>query len=507
MRDEMLRQRLQHALDAELSGLNVSENQRQQLFEHAIGGTKVKKKLTVGMVFAIVLVLLTVTALALALLSPREVVEQVAVPLAQQNDSDWRINTEFSPEELSAFIQAANENGIDLDENHAIMEAIRNGQGYDEEEAIMAVCRAAFGGNYGEWTIAERHWFQEMMVAIGFSSEVTEALPGPDDLTEEEARERIFAAIRSEYGEELPLEDRALYQLIVEFLPVPAEDGTVWTAICSPKDEASEAFYTVFLSKEGDVLDIHSVSYGRTPEADRAYAFSLTKEEAVHLAAEGIRSQTGADTPFEDEAKYHYAAWQQTQDPLSWQVSFISQTSEWGFCSARVEDATGAVTVLQADVDAMTADNILSRYRAQYGWYDEWSTDIWADVAAKAAALPAETMAGRVVKSTPWIAWHEGLLTREQAEEQAFRRTGVRVGDVNCVSLIDAAPHPIWKFRLLPYDDSYQDSIVVEIDAVSGEMTDLDMYKSDYQELEPKESGWLPKKIRSCKASLVVCVS
>ena len=108
----------------------------------------------------------------------------------------------------------------------------------------------------------------------------------------------------------------------------------------------------------------------------------------------------------------------------------------------------------------------------------------WAEVAAKAADLPATTMEGRVVKATPWIAWREGFLTREDAEKQAFTLAGVRLGDVNCVSLIAAEPHPIWKFRILPYDGSFSESIVVEIDAVTGEMTDLDMYKSD-SPLEP----------------------
>ena len=96
-----------------------------------------KKRLPVGLVVAIVLLLLTVTAIAAVLLTPQEVVEQVAVPLAQQNDTDWRVNTDFSPEELAALIQACAENGIDLNENARIIQALQNGEGYDEEEAIM----------------------------------------------------------------------------------------------------------------------------------------------------------------------------------------------------------------------------------------------------------------------------------------------------------------------------------------------------------------------------------
>lgn len=77
------------------------------------------------------------------------------------------------------------------------------------------------------------------------------------------------------------------------------------------------------------------------------------------------------------------------------------------------------------------------------------------------------------MKATPWISWRDGLLTRDEAEERAFRQTGIRLGDVNCACLIDAEPNPVWKFRILPWDESYQESIVVEIDAVTGEMTDL----------------------------------
>ena len=99
MKDKELEQRIQHALNAELSGLKTTSWQRDKYFENATGGNKVKRKLTYGLVLAIVLLLAAATAVAVALLSPKEVVEQVAVPMAQENDPDWKVNTEFSPEE------------------------------------------------------------------------------------------------------------------------------------------------------------------------------------------------------------------------------------------------------------------------------------------------------------------------------------------------------------------------------------------------------------------------
>ena len=486
MGEDLNRNAFHEAIDTTLSGLQGDPFlARRILNQERTGEPVVKKRLSVGLVLALVLVMIAVTALAVALLSPREVVEQVAVPMAQENDKEWRIVTDFSPEALAEFIRQAGENGIDLDENHAIMQAIRNGEGYDEEEAIMAVCRAAFGGNYDEWTLAERHWFQDMMVSIGWAFQNNEPLPGPDDLTEEEARARLLAAIRAEYGE-LPLEDRAQYAVSLTF---DAEEGTaegdVWTLTCRPRDDAAEAFYTASLNRAGQVVYVDRVAYGRPQTLEeRGYVYTLTEEEAVALAAEGIRSQTGVDVPLTQEGKYHDFTYR-TSDPLGWSVSFISHTPEWGRCEAFVDDTTREVKVISAEVGQVTADNILARYRSAHGWYDGWDSTVWAEVAAEAAALPASTMEGRVVKATPWIAWREGLLTRDQAEEKAFRQAGVKMGDVNCASLIDAEPNPVWKFRLLPWDGSYQDSIVVEIDAVTGEMTDLDLYKSDYQDLEP----------------------
>ena len=117
MKDKMLEQRIQQSLNAELSGLNTTSWQRDQYFENATGGYKVKRKLSYGLVLAIVLLLAAATAVAVALLSPKEVVEQVAVPMAQENDPDWRVNTEFSAEELEKFIRSANEIGIEISED------------------------------------------------------------------------------------------------------------------------------------------------------------------------------------------------------------------------------------------------------------------------------------------------------------------------------------------------------------------------------------------------------
>ncbi|MBR5961822.1 MAG: hypothetical protein IKZ98_12620 [Clostridia bacterium] len=436
MKDKELEMRIQHSLNAELSGLNTTSWQRDKYFENATGGYKVKRKLTYGLVLAIVLLLAAATAIAVALLSPREVVEQIAVPMAQENDSDWRVNTEFSPEELAEFIRAANEIGITIDENDDIMQALKNGKGYDEEEAIMEVCRQAFGGTYSFWTLEQKHWFDEMMVAIGFADGPMWSMPGEGELSEEEAKAKLIAAIQDEFGdemyqadydEEMDLADKDKFKLALDYYPEPAKDGTVWHMDAWPRSEERLDYYTAALDKDGNVLN----AIARTRRNPNA-------------------TEHPAQKPVREAADPAQAAVQE------------SETEKKGWISL-------------SQLDSITADNILERAEDVYGLTNDWTSEIWASVAEAVREMPAETMEGKMVKATPWIAWREGLLTLEQAEEQAYRRTGLRMGDTNTACLIDSQPNPVWKFYLINYSGDCRD-MVVEIDAVTGEITDLDMF-------------------------------
>ncbi len=427
MKDKMLEQRIQQSLNAELSGLNTTSWQRDQYFENATGGYKVKRKLTYSLVLAIVLLLIAATAAAIVLLTPKEVVEQVAVPMAQDNDLDWKVNTEFTAEELAEFIRSANEIGIEIGEDDPIMQALRRGEGFDEYETIMEVCRQAFGGTYSFWTLEQKHWFDEMMVAIGFADGPVWPMPGEGDLTEEEAKAKLIAAIQDEfndemyqadYDEEMNLADGEKFRLALDYYPEAEKDGTVWHMDAWPMDEERYDYYTASLDRAGNVLS---------------------------AIARNRKTPAAPERPEPDPAQ------------------------EGG------ETAQGTVEVRLPDPETVTADNILDRADRAYGPTTDWTSETWGFVAAAAQDLPAKTVVGKIVRATPWIAWREGLLTLEQAEEQAFRRTGMRNGEYNCACLIDAQPNPVWKFRLIEWSGDYRD-MVAEIDAVTGELLDLDMF-------------------------------
>ena len=108
MREDLNREKMHKAIDSALSGLNGDPWLFQRISSRAAKGEMiVKKKLSAGLVLALVILLIAVTALAVALLSPKEVVEQVAVPMAQENDLEWRIETDFTPDELASLLEFA----------------------------------------------------------------------------------------------------------------------------------------------------------------------------------------------------------------------------------------------------------------------------------------------------------------------------------------------------------------------------------------------------------------
>ena len=68
MKNEVLAQALQHSINTALSGLRTSSLQRDQFYENALGGYKVKRKLTYGFMMAlIILSMLAITTVAFAL--------------------------------------------------------------------------------------------------------------------------------------------------------------------------------------------------------------------------------------------------------------------------------------------------------------------------------------------------------------------------------------------------------------------------------------------------------
>ncbi len=259
--DDRFEQQLRDAVRMSAPVLpDAFEQEMGQLIEHLPRKERsvMKRKLSLGLVLALMLCLLTAGAVAVALLTNEELVEQLLVPMAQENDASG-LNETFTHEELGVILALAEENGIHLDANGHISEAYAAGEGYWEEEVIMAIAKEAFGPYPGQWTLEEQYWFEEMAVAIGFKAVNYARIPGEGDLTYEAAYALAKAYIGEEYGpsQVLRLDDRASYDLWRGYHAYPDEAGILqeptWYFWFEPKD-ISLTEYELTMSRTGEVL-------------------------------------------------------------------------------------------------------------------------------------------------------------------------------------------------------------------------------------------------------------
>ncbi len=628
MNEQMMKERIQQALNAQMSGVRTSPAERSRLYENAIGGTKVKRKLTVGLVFAIVLVLMTAAAVATILLTQREIVEQVAVPLAVDNDSDLGVREHYSTEELAELVRNLNENGITLEENSMIMRALQTGKGYYEEEAIMDICREAFGGTMYTWTLEEQDWFSRMMVDIGFSESYESFLPGKDNMTYEQAEAYALDKLKKVYGEDLHPEDRTAYALGRAFYRDPEGSGeAIWYFELMPKDLEHGQYTISFMDRDpegtaeidlrirnwsepysgGKLLaacnQVYGWSQGKWPQAvwQKLHEMMLTAEidpeddscreyrgyqlteypepaageiarnEAIRIAGEAVKDKKAAMesavlTEYEGKRAWLVSLFHSTDeddimgftgdrfvvtvDSITGKVESIRQETEdddnslayvpeaayskagEGLVpkSERIRTATdavvkaypeldllneaeyelrayvgkdgvelsfntknthhgdvyatisrdGTVGEVTADTTELTGDNVLDRYESMYGWYGNWDQQTWAQLAKDMEPLDPESFEGQLLKMGRYPEENTVRIGHEEAMKLAIKASGKRTAEINTCILIGAEPHPVWKLRVMAYDDNDWADKMIELDAETGEVLAVEPFKTEY---------------------------
>lgn len=247
------------------------------------------KKATVGFVLTVVLCMLSVGALAAAILGVIDMVNGDIAPMAQENDADNVVNESFSNEELAKIVALAKENGVVLDEDQRIMRALQNGEGYYEEETIMALCKAEFGPLPHRWTLEQYHWFGEVMVQIGFSNVNTHLVPGEGDLTLEQAREKAIGYITEETGKEYDLMNEEIYarsQMFYRELIEPG-DGTQNVAL-------GDKVWEIGFETDDIWLPSFSVTMNEKGECTNVRAYGGVDKD--HYSASSLRSVMGPET-------------------------------------------------------------------------------------------------------------------------------------------------------------------------------------------------------------------
>ncbi|MBR1585878.1 MAG: hypothetical protein IJ662_10080 [Clostridia bacterium] len=268
MHDDAIKAQIQQAVDHHARHLRPDPFLAQRITRRERTETNMKKRLPIGLVFLIVLLSMMATALAAVLLSPKEVVEQVAVPLAQQNDGGEARQESFTNEELAQLIKTLGENGITMEADSRALRALESGQDYWEEETIIEICQQAFGGPINVWSIEEKHWFEEIMIKIGFAEYNCYLVPSEGDMTTAEARAYAAKQFKQEYGVDLPEASNENWRIEEWFFQYRDEEGNLQPARWQfeyVNRITEEGEYIVEFTRDGDVVDISEAGFHGVP--------------------------------------------------------------------------------------------------------------------------------------------------------------------------------------------------------------------------------------------------
>lgn len=449
MNDRMIREQVTRALDAQFAFAAPSPRRREEIFDYATGGKQMKKayKFSLSLVLALALALLTVTgAIAAALLSAQEVVEQTAVPMAKENDTDTLVIDTYTPDQVAALIRAANENGITLDETTGIMRALRSGEGYWEDEAVMEICRAAFGGLFPEWTIEEKHWYHEISSQIsGFPQEEQDPypLPGEGDMPIPEARETAAKLLMEKYPEAKDILNPVLYRRIEWFSPEYDENvrpGEPFYSFEFKPNDLEHPSFSVSLDRHGSYLGDDMI-----PALTESPYTAQSLEWAV---SDVYRARTGTQSSWSQEAWHIFgeylpgadreSGWSRKYDaflqsvyplPAEEDLSF-DQALEIAKRDAGCEETGNVEKVLLAE-DERHVWKISFQPKTDGGW-GEWITrEIDAQTGEILYAGPADTALNwslyvphAVLKTVT-----EGMLTQKEAVALAADALRKALGD------------------------------------------------------------------------------
>lgn len=296
MNHEKMREQVHTGIDRQCASLTSDPYRVQHVLNMAhasqtTGGYVVKKKISVGLIALIVLLLLSLTAVAIELLTGMQIIEQFAIPMAQKNDREPYMQDNFTHDELAQLMQTLNENGITMDEDSIIMRALESGHGYWEKDTIREICYLTFGSDQGAWTLEQKHWYGEMMTAIGAWDINMNLLPEEGDLSQDEAYALASNALLDEYGFDLSDNDE-IWRVYTGFSLVWNEEtqsmshnDAQWNFTISRQTNPERMVYNVCFDRFGN--RISTFYYPEDVAEVNSQPVSLPDKEAEAIAHYG----------------------------------------------------------------------------------------------------------------------------------------------------------------------------------------------------------------------------
>ena len=219
-----------------------------------------KRKISVGLVFALVLMLMAVSALAAVLLGGKDFVDQIMAPMAQENMEE----NKYTNAQIEEILRIAEENDIHLPD-HLLETLARSDDGYYKEELMRQFVKTEHGFYPSAWPLEVQHWYEEMLEACGQGDgHIANVLPeGENELTKEQALQAALDFIKATYHEAADLTDPAHYRVHMQYTETivnPYLKERNWWFEFEALDVVSNIYYLSM--KQDGTVDSHSICGG-----------------------------------------------------------------------------------------------------------------------------------------------------------------------------------------------------------------------------------------------------
>lgn len=211
---------VRHAVDTGFSALAFAPRHKQAVLAATKGEKVMKRKISLGLVLALVLMILAVVAVAAMLLSNKDFTSEVLAPIAQETESN-----RWTKAELDEILRFADENHVLLTDD--IRQRLGKAEGEYKEELMRAFVKAELGFYPATWRIEDQAWYDALLVSAGLSDVQTRFVPEGDEIPQDQALAIAIDWIAREYGDDVDVTDEARYRRYVEYRQFIDQDGTV----------------------------------------------------------------------------------------------------------------------------------------------------------------------------------------------------------------------------------------------------------------------------------------
>ena len=139
-----------------------------------------KKKISMAAILVAALMLITVTALAVALLSGKQAVKEVLVPIATQSEEKV-----WTHDELDMISRQLADQGFTVTDD--IRQKLSATDPLYKEQLLRRFMKMDYGEIPASWPLEEQAWYDELLVKYRLKEERTRFVPEEGEISEEQA--------------------------------------------------------------------------------------------------------------------------------------------------------------------------------------------------------------------------------------------------------------------------------------------------------------------------------